>query len=71
MSSSTKLGFMRCYPKVPEIILAQLNHLLKFLFTSILFEVVPFCIDRVIPVGFPWLEALFEVISCQHLHHVL
>ena len=61
----------RCYPEVPEILLPHLNHLSDFLFASIPFDVVPFCIDKVIPVGFPWSEVLLEVILLQHLHHVL
>ena len=39
-------------PKFPEISLPQLNHLPKFLFTSIPFRVVPFCIDTAIPADF-------------------
>ena len=31
----------------------------------------PFGIDTSIPAGFPWSEALLEVISRQRLHHVL
>jgi len=62
---------MWCYPKVPEIPLPWPNHLPKFLFATIPFEVVPFGIDTVIPVGFPRSEALLEVISCQRLHYVL
>jgi hypothetical protein len=53
----------RCYPKVPEIPLSHINHLLKTLFAAIPFEVVLFCIDTVIPAGFPLSEAPMEVIS--------
>jgi hypothetical protein len=49
----------------------QLNHLAKFLFASILFEVVPFCINAAIPAGFPWSEALLEVISRQRVQYVV
>jgi len=60
-----------CYQEVPEIPLPWLNHLPKFLFTTVPFEVGPFGIHTVTPVGFSWLEALLEVISLQRLHHVL
>ena len=56
---------MRCYKKVPEILLPQLNHLPLLLFASISFKVVSFCIDTVIPVGCPWSEALLEVMMHQ------
>jgi hypothetical protein len=56
---------MRCYPRVPKILLLQLSHLLKFLFASIPFEAVPFCIDTIIPEGFPWSAVQLEVISHQ------
>jgi hypothetical protein len=62
---------MRWYPKVPEMPLPYVYHLPKFLFTQIPFELAPFGIDTAIPAGFPWPEALFEVISLQRLHHVL
>jgi hypothetical protein len=62
---------MRCYPKVPEIRLPMLNNLSTFLFASISFEIVPFCVSTAIPVGFPRSEALLEVILHQHLHHIL
>jgi hypothetical protein len=64
-------GSTWCNPKVPEAWMPQLNHLPKFLFASIPFEVVPFCINAAIPAEFPWSEALLEVISRQRLHHVL
>jgi hypothetical protein len=49
----------------------MLNHLSKFAFASISFQVVvPFCVNTAIPAGFPLSEAL-EVILWQHLHHVL
>jgi hypothetical protein len=46
-------GSTRCYPKVPEIPLLKLYHLMKFLFVPIPFKIVPFGIDTSIPVGFP------------------
>jgi hypothetical protein len=49
----------------------QVNHLAKYLFASIPFEVVPFCINAAIPAGFPWSEALLEVFSRQRVQYVL
>jgi hypothetical protein len=41
----------RFYQNVSEIRLPKLEHLLKFLFASIPFEVVPFCVSTAIPAG--------------------
>jgi len=43
---------IRCYPKVPEILVPQLNHLPKFLFASIPFEVLSLRTETAIPSGF-------------------
>jgi hypothetical protein len=48
-------GFIltKCYQKLPEIRHPKLNHSSKFLFTSMSFEVVLFCVTKAIPAGFP------------------
>jgi len=52
----THIKFMRCYLKVPKILMPQLSRLPKFLFTPFPSEVVPFGTDTAIPAGFAWSE---------------
>jgi hypothetical protein len=62
---------MRCYQKVSEIRLPDLNYLLKFVFASISLELATFFINGMMSVGFPRSEVLLEAILREDLRHFL
>jgi hypothetical protein len=57
-------------PKSSQIHLPKLNHLSKFVFATISFEVAPFCVYIVIPAGSLWLEG-GHFVSASSSHPVI